>query len=89
MTTTRPAVDRSWARASGEPMTLRMWGFPWLTWAVLAGLAALAVLMLTDAAARAQLLSTAGLVVVILALYALTHRGRARRVGSAEARRDA
>lgn len=76
------------ARASGEPMTLRMWGFPWLTWAVLVGLAALAVLMLTDAAARAQLVSTAGLVVVILAVYLVTRRGRARRGAAAGARAD-
>ncbi|WP_454042429.1 amino acid permease [Cellulosimicrobium sp. Marseille-Q8652] len=71
------------ARAAGEPLTLRMWGFPWLTWAVLVGLAALAVLMLTDDTARAQLASTAGLVVVLLALYALTRGGRARRLAAA------
>lgn len=70
------------ARAAGEPMTLRMWGFPWLTWAVLVGLAALTVLMLTDDTARAQLASTAGLVVVLLALYALTRGGRARRLAA-------
>ncbi|WP_435737558.1 amino acid permease [Cellulosimicrobium sp. PMB13] len=73
------------ARAAGEPLTLRMWGYPWLTWAVLVGLAALAVLMLTDDTARAQLASTAGLVVVLLALYALTRGGRARRLAAAPA----
>ena len=62
------------ARASGEPLRLRAWGYPWLTWGVLVALAALTALMLTDTAARNQLFSTAGLVVVILAIYALTVR---------------
>ncbi|WP_281281141.1 amino acid permease [Aeromicrobium piscarium] len=62
------------ARANGEPLRLRAWGYPWLTWGVLVALAALTALMLTDTAARNQLFSTAGLVVVILAIYALTVR---------------
>lgn len=68
------------AEASGRPLAIRSWGHPWLNWAVLAALAALTVLMLTDSAARAQLFSTGGLVVVILVVYAVTRGARARAV---------
>ncbi|MFD1860704.1 amino acid permease [Aeromicrobium camelliae] len=64
------------ARERGESLGLTMWGFPYLTWGVLVALAALAALMLTDDAARAQLFSTAGLVAIILAIYALTRTRR-------------
>ena len=57
-------------------MTLRMWAFPWLTWATLAGLAGLVVLMLFDGAARVQLVSTAALVGIIVAIYAVRSRLR-------------
>ncbi|MFF2453452.1 amino acid permease [Isoptericola sp. NPDC058082] len=74
----RPRLEADAAR-SGEPMRLRMWGYPYLTWVTLAGLVALAGLMLSDPAARAQLVATGGLVVVILAVYAVTRRVRAAR----------
>ncbi|MEN5072544.1 amino acid permease [Isoptericola cucumis] len=74
----RPRLEAEAAR-SGEPMRLRMWGFPWLSWVVLVALVGLAGLMLSDAAARAQLTATAGLVVVILAVYALTRGVRRAR----------
>jgi aromatic amino acid permease len=69
------------ARARGEQMPLRMWGYPWLTWATLAALAGLVVLMLADGSARGQLLSTAGLVAVVVGVYGVTvlvRRGRRR-----------
>ncbi len=69
----RPVLEEE-ARDSGEPMRLRAWGYPWVTWGVLVALAALTALMLTDTAARHQLFSTAGLVAVILAIYALMSR---------------
>ncbi|MFE6968447.1 amino acid permease [Isoptericola sp. NPDC057653] len=71
----RPRLEADAAR-TGEPLRLRMWAFPYLTWVTLAGLVALAGLMLSDPAARAQLAATAGLVVVILAVYAVTRRAR-------------
>lgn len=71
----RPRLEAEAAR-TGEPMRLRMWGFPWLTWVVLAALVGLAALMLSDDAARAQLTATGGLVLVILAVYALTRAVR-------------
>ncbi|MFE6712394.1 amino acid permease [Streptomyces sp. NPDC057695] len=43
-------------REAPETLTLRMWGFPWLTWAALAAMGAVLVLMLTDDAARPQVL---------------------------------
>nr|WP_282945500.1 amino acid permease [Cellulomonas endometrii] len=76
----RPRLEEQ-ARARGEALPLRMWGYPWLTWATLAALAGLVVLMLADGAARGQLLSTAVLVAVVLGLYGVTAlvRGRAPR----------
>ena len=57
------------AAGGADRMTLRMWAYPWLTWATLAGLAGLIVLMLFDDAARVQLVSTVVLVGVIVAVY--------------------
>ncbi|PZR51729.1 amino acid transporter [Xylanimonas oleitrophica] len=83
----RPRLEAE-ARERGERLAVRTWAYPWLTWATLAGLAAVIVLMLSDAAARAQLAATAGLVLVILACYAVTtavkgRRSRAPSVGAA------
>lgn len=74
----RPRIEAA-AKESGVPVTLRMWGFPWLSWAVLVALAGLVVLMLFDAAARVQLACTAGLVALILAVYAVSVQVRRRR----------
>jgi aromatic amino acid permease len=67
------------ARARGEELPLRMWGYPWLTWATLAALAGLVLLMLADGAARGQLLATAGLVAVVVGIYGVTALVRRRR----------
>ena len=48
-----------------HPLPIRMWAFPYLTWFALALFAAIAVLMLTDATARTQLLSAATMFVVL------------------------
>ncbi|MFC8598651.1 MULTISPECIES: amino acid permease [unclassified Isoptericola] len=77
----RPRLEAEAAR-TGEPMRLRMWGYPYLTWVTLAGLVALAGLMLSDPAARTQLVATAGLVALILVVYALTRWVRGRRSGA-------
>ena len=73
----RPRIEAE-AAARGERLDLRMWGYPWLTWAVLVALAGVVVLMLADDAARGQLAATAGLVAVIVGVHALTV-GRRRR----------
>ncbi|WP_338696495.1 amino acid permease [Streptomyces sp. Q6] len=49
-----------------ERLVLRMWGFPWLTWAALAAMAAVFGLMLTDDTARPQLLWSTGATAVVL-----------------------
>lgn len=77
----RPRLEAQ-ARAEGRPMSLRMWGYPWLTWVTLAALAGVVVLMLGDAAARAQLVSTLGMVVIILAVYGVTVLVRRRRAAA-------
>ncbi|MFD3568197.1 amino acid permease [Streptomyces sp. NPDC058667] len=46
-------------REAPETLTLRMWGFPWLTWVALAAMGAVLVLMLCDDAARPQVLWSA------------------------------
>ncbi|WP_235736982.1 amino acid permease [Nocardioides alcanivorans] len=69
----RPRLDAE-AAAGGQGPVVRSWGHPWLNWVVLVALAGLAGLMLTDADARAQLFSTAGLVVVILAIHVVTRK---------------
>jgi len=74
----RPRLEAA-ARERGEPMALCAWGYPWLTWATLVALAALVVLMLSDDAARAQLTATAGLVLFVLAVYAVRARVLRRR----------
>jgi aromatic amino acid permease len=74
----RPRLTAA-ARARGEDLPVRMWGYPWLTWATLAALAGLVVLMLADGSARGQLLATAGLVAVVVAAYGVTAVVRRRR----------
>ncbi|MEU3710692.1 amino acid permease [Streptomyces catenulae] len=63
-----------------EKLTLRMWAFPYLTWAALAGMAAVLVLMLTDATARPQLLWSAGATALVLLVAGVREvRGRTSR----------
>lgn len=72
-------------------LAVRMWLFPYLSWLTLGLLLALVALMLTDDAARAQVVATTGLVVVVIAIFVVRERLRARRtVGqlpTADARR--
>lgn len=51
-------------------LPVRMWAFPYLTWATLAALAAVGVLMLSDASSRAQLAS-AGVMFAVLVVASL------------------
>ena len=77
----RPRLEAE-ARSRGEELPLRMWGYPWLTWATLAALAGLVALMLADGSARGQLLSTAGLVAVVVGIYGVTALVRRRRAAA-------
>ncbi|MDG4858022.1 amino acid permease [Streptomyces sp. T-3] len=65
-------------REAPEKLVLKMWLFPWLTWAALAGMAALVGLMLTDSTARPQLLWSAGAAAVVLVVAGIREL-RARR----------
>lgn len=68
------------AREAPGKLTLRMWGFPYLTWAALVAMGAVLILMLTDDTARPQLLWSAGatgLVLLVAGVRALRER-RAR-----------
>ncbi|MFD4016796.1 amino acid permease [Streptomyces sindenensis] len=56
-------------------LALRMWWFPYLTWVTLAGLLGVLLLMLTDDAARPQVLWSAGATALVL----LVAVGRERR----------
>ncbi|WUW58747.1 amino acid permease [Streptomyces sp. NBC_01456] len=69
----RPRLERE---APGK-LALRMWAFPYLTWAALAAMGAVLVLMLTDDTARPQLLWSAGAtgaVLLVAGLRALRER---------------
>ncbi|MFJ8677403.1 amino acid permease [Streptomyces sp. NPDC093589] len=72
----RPRIERE----APATLTLRMWAFPYLTWAALVAMAGVLVLMLTDATARPQLLWSAGATAAVL-LVAGARELRARRTG--------
>ena len=66
-------------REAPETLTLRMWGFPWLTWTALAGMVAVLLLMLTDDAARPQVLwsgAATGAVLLVAGVRELRDRRR-------------
>ncbi|MDT0164637.1 amino acid permease [Actinotalea sp. AC32] len=65
--------------ATGRPLTVRMWAFPYLTWFTLALLGGIVLLMLTDDAARRQALATTVLVAGVAGIYAVRERLRERR----------
>ncbi|KNB49510.1 amino acid permease [Streptomyces caatingaensis] len=58
-------------REMPERLTLRMWCFPYLTWAALAGMAGVLVLMVSDEGARPQLLWSAVATGAVLAVAGL------------------
>ncbi|MGW7066047.1 amino acid permease [Streptomyces sp. NPDC054855] len=66
-------------REAPERLVLRMWAFPYLTWAALAAMAAVLGLMLTDDTARPQLLWSAGATGLVLAVAGLREWREARR----------
>ncbi|MFZ3594574.1 amino acid permease [Streptomyces sp. BH104] len=62
-----------------ERLVLRMWAFPCLTWVAIAAMAAVFGLMLTDEAARPQLMWSTGATLLVLAVAGVREL-RARRV---------
>ncbi|WP_406149104.1 amino acid permease [Streptomyces sp. NBC_01012] len=59
-------LRRRLEREAPNALTLRMWCFPYLTWVTLAGLVGVLLLMLTDDAARPQVLWSAGATALVL-----------------------
>jgi len=70
-------ILRRRADRAGEPLPMRMWGFPWLSWLCLALLIGVMALAMVDPAARTQLLLTLALTAALLIGARLT-RGAAR-----------
>ncbi|RST13662.1 amino acid permease [Streptomyces sp. WAC05374] len=55
-------------REAPQTLSLRMWGFPWLTWTALAAMAAVLVLMLLDDGSRPQVLWSGAATGTVLAV---------------------
>lgn len=72
----RPCLEREGL------LRMRMWLHPYLTWLTLAGIAALVILMLTDSAARTQLIAT-GVFFVVLVILSYVNAWWWRRSGRA------
>lgn len=64
-------------REAPELLTVRMWAYPYLTWAALAAMGGILVLMLRKPDSRTQLLTTAGLTAA-LSLVGLVRQHRRR-----------
>ncbi|KMS89685.1 amino acid transporter [Streptomyces regensis] len=65
-------------REAPEKLVVRMWGFPWLTWVALAGMAAIFVLMAREPDTRIQLYSTGGMTLALAAVGYAWQQARAR-----------
>ncbi|MCQ0000528.1 amino acid permease [Streptomyces sudanensis] len=61
-------LRRRMEQEAPEKLAVRMWAFPYLTWAALAGIAAVFLLMARDEGTREQLYYTGGLVLVLAVL---------------------
>ena len=77
-------MRRQLEQQTPEQLTLRMWGYPYLTWATIVGMVALLVGMLFDADARSQLLLSLLVAAVVVAVGVVRGRRNAPRtaVGS-------
>ncbi|MET8580852.1 amino acid permease [Streptomyces collinus] len=72
-------LRRRMERDPAQRPAVRMWGFPWLTWVALAGMAAIFVLMARQPDTRVQLCSTGGMTLVLAAVGYVRQRARAGR----------
>jgi GABA permease len=61
---------------SGTAMPVRMWAYPYLTWAVVIVIPVMLVYMLFDADQRVNIIATAVIAIVVVALGLFTTRGR-------------
>ncbi|WP_324657642.1 GABA permease [Burkholderia thailandensis] len=62
--------------ATGERLQLRMWCFPWITWAVILFICGVLTVMLVSEAHRMEVGATAVLALIVLAASWLNKRGR-------------
>ncbi|WP_432133028.1 MULTISPECIES: amino acid permease [unclassified Streptomyces] len=69
-------LRRRLEREAPEKLTVRMWAFPFLTWAALAGMAAIFVLMAREADTRVQLYSSGGMTLFLAAVGYVWQRRR-------------
>ncbi|PRH76799.1 amino acid transporter [Streptomyces solincola] len=74
-------LRRRLQREAPEKLVVRMWAYPYLTWAALAAMAAVFVLMAREPDTRVQLLSTGGLTLFLAAAGFARQRHAARRAG--------
>ncbi|MFF4580878.1 amino acid permease [Streptomyces sp. NPDC001389] len=72
-------LRRRLEREAPGKLTVRMWGFPYLTWLALAGVAGVLVLMAAGEDTRTQVLFTGGLTVALAATGYVMQRRAARR----------
>ncbi|WP_231114814.1 amino acid permease [Lentzea aerocolonigenes] len=72
------AISQIRLRRTMDNPAVPMWGYPYLSWLALAGIAAIIVLMLNDEQARGQILST-GVLVAVIAAIALSRSALRRR----------
>ncbi|MER7563379.1 amino acid permease [Streptomyces sp. NPDC097941] len=70
-------LRRALEREAPGNLTVRMWGFPYLTWVALAGMAAILVLMAGEPDTRVQLYGTGGMTLVLAATGYGWQRARA------------
>lgn len=70
-------MRRRLEREAPERLTLRMWGYPWLSWLTLVGTLVVVASMAFVESARPQLYLSVISVVVILAVYAVVRRRNA------------
>ncbi|MDO4908258.1 MAG: amino acid permease [Corynebacterium sp.] len=54
------------------PLTVKMWGYPWLPWITLIGIIGLAALMISDPGSRDQVIAVVVLTVILLVLSFIT-----------------
>lgn len=72
-------MRRQLEQQTPEQLTLRMWGYPYLTWVTIVGMVALLVGMLFDADARSQLLLSLLVAAVVVAVGVVRGRRSAPR----------
>lgn len=75
-------LRRRLEREAPERLVVKMWGFPYLTWVALAGVAGVLVLMALGEDTRVQVLFTGGLTLALAATGYAVQRRTAAREGS-------